>query len=88
MAVAFAGVMLALVADKLGSLMPSLIFGILVAIVLHSLNLALGIFDASVQGLRLHLVEFFTKFVEPGGTPYAPFTSVLGVPRSVRQDGR
>ena len=88
MAVAFAGVMLALVADKLGSLMPSLIFGILVAIVLHSLNLALGIFDASVQGLRLHLVEFFTKFVEPGGTPYAPFTSVLGVPRSVQQDGR
>jgi V/A-type H+-transporting ATPase subunit I len=59
-----------------------------VAIVLHSLNLALGIFDASIQGLRLHLVEFFTKFVEPGGTPYAPFTSVLGAPSGVRQDGR
>ena len=88
MAVAFAGVMLALVADRLGALMPSVIFGVLVAIVLHSLNLVLGIFDASIQGLRLHLVEFFTKFVEPGGTPYAPFTSVLGVHSSVRQDGR
>ena len=88
MAVAFAGVMLALVADRLGALMPSVIFGVLVAIVLHSLNLTLGIFDASVQGLRLHLVEFFTKFVEPGGTAYAPFTSVLGATSSVRQDGR
>jgi V/A-type H+-transporting ATPase subunit I len=88
MAVAFAGVMLALVADRLGALMPSVIFGFLVAVVLHSLNLALGVFDASIQGLRLHLVEFFTKFVEPGGTPYAPFTSVLGVHSSVRQDGR
>jgi V/A-type H+-transporting ATPase subunit I len=88
MAVAFAGVMLALVADRLGSLMPSVIFGILVAIVLHSLNLALGLFDASVQGLRLNLVEFFTKFVEPGGTPYAPFTSALGVSRGAQADGR
>jgi len=88
MAVAFAGVMLALVADKLAGLMPSIVFGVLVAVVLHSLNLALGIFDASVQGLRLHLVEFFTKFVEPGGTPYAPFTSVLGVNRSVQRDRR
>jgi|GEM_PF-935877 len=88
MAVAFAGVMLALIADALGSLMPSIVFGILVAILLHSLNLALGVFDASVQGLRLHYVEFFTKFVEPGGTPYAPFTSVLGAHGSVQGDRR
>ena len=88
MAVAFAGVMLALVADKLGSLMPSIVFGVLVAIVLHSLNLTLGIFDASVQGLRLHFVEFFTKFVEPGGTPYAPFTSALEASQAVQAEGR
>ena len=88
MAVALAGVMLALIADALGSLMPSVIFGLLVAALLHSLNLVLGVFDASVQGLRLHYVEFFTKFVEPGGTPYAPFTSVLGTHGSVREDGR
>ena len=88
MAVAFAGVMLALIADELGALMPSIVFGVLVAILLHSLNLALGVFDASVQGLRLHYVEFFTKFVEPGGTPYAPFTSVLGEPSTVQQHGR
>jgi V/A-type H+-transporting ATPase subunit I len=68
--------------------MPSVVFGVLVAIVLHSLNLGLGIFDASVQGLRLHLVEFFTKFVEPGGTAYAPFTSSLGASQGVHADGR
>jgi V/A-type H+-transporting ATPase subunit I len=80
--------MLALVADRLGALMPSVVFGVLVAAILHALNLALGVFDASVQGLRLHLVEFFTKFVEPGGTPYAPFTSVLGVSPGVPGEGR
>ncbi|MEA2025238.1 MAG: V-type ATPase 116kDa subunit family protein [Chloroflexota bacterium] len=88
MAVAFAGVMLALIAEELGALMPGMVFGVLVAILLHSLNLALGIFDASIQGLRLHYVEFFTKFVEPGGTPYAPFTSVLGAHGSVQGDRR
>jgi len=88
MAVAFAGVMLALIAEELGALMPGIVFGVLVAILLHSLNLALGIFDASIQGLRLHYVEFFTKFVEPGGTPYAPFTSVLGAHGSVQGDRR
>lgn len=87
MAVALAGVMFALIADAMGSLMPSVVLGLLVAILLHSLNLALGIFDASVQGLRLHYVEFFTKFVEPGGTPYAPFTSVLETQEGVYEDG-
>jgi len=87
MAVAFAGVMLALIAEKLGALMPGIVFGVLVAVLLHSLNLALGIFDASIQGLRLHYVEFFTKFVEPGGTPYAPFTSVLGTRGTSKEAG-
>jgi V/A-type H+-transporting ATPase subunit I len=78
MAIALAGVMLALIADEMASLVPTVVFGLLVAILLHGLNLTLGVFDASVQGLRLHYVEFFTKFVEPGGTPYAPFASALG----------
>ena len=78
MAIGLAGVMLAIIADAIGGLIPAVVFGVLVAGLLHGLNLALGVFDASVQGLRLHYVEFFTKFVESGGTPYAPFTSVLG----------
>jgi len=78
MAIGLAGVMLALIADAMGGLLPVVVLGVLVAVLLHGVNLILGIFDASVQSLRLHYVEFFTKFVEPGGLPYKPFTSVLG----------
>ena len=80
MAIGLASVMLAIVADRLGSLAPNLLAGILIAGLLHALNMSMGFFDASIQGLRLHYVEFFTKFVEPGGTPYAPFASILAGP--------
>lgn len=80
MAIGLASVMLGLVADRLGGLVEGALAGVLVAGVVHALNFALGFFDASVQGIRLHYVEFFSKFVEPGGVPYAPFVSVLGHP--------
>lgn len=78
MAIGLASVMLALVANRLGGLAPNALVGALVAGLLHGLNFSLGFFDASIQGLRLHYVEFFTKFVEPGGVPYEPFVSALG----------
>lgn len=78
MAIGLASVMLALVANRLGGLVPNLLLGILVAGSLHALNIALGFFDASIQGLRLHYVEFFGRFLEPGGIRYEPFTSALG----------
>jgi V/A-type H+-transporting ATPase subunit I len=77
MAIGLAGVMIALIADTVGGLLPNVVFGVLVAVLLHALNLMFGLFDASVQGLRLHYVEFFSKFLESGGTPYAPFSSAL-----------
>jgi V/A-type H+-transporting ATPase subunit I len=77
MAIGLAGVMLAVVADELGSAIPNLVLGALVAGLFHALNIGLGFFDASIQGIRLHYVEFFSKFVEPGGTPYRPFTAVI-----------
>lgn len=86
MAIGLAGVMLAIVADKLGGAMPNLLLGALVAGLFHTLNIGLGFFDASVQGIRLHYVEFFTKFVEPGGIPYRPFVSALGTgPRATAE---
>ena len=42
-------------------------------------NLALGIIDPTIQGLRLQYVEFFSKFFIGGGTPYAPFRKSGGV---------
>lgn len=80
MAIGLASVMLGLVANRLGGLVEGALAGILVAGTVHALNFALGFFDASVQGIRLHYVEFFSKFVEPGGVRYAPFVSVLGGP--------
>jgi V/A-type H+-transporting ATPase subunit I len=49
------------------------IFGVLLLIVGHAVNTALGILDSGLQSLRLHYVEFFTKFYSGGGTKYRPF---------------
>ncbi|MFZ5853420.1 MAG: V-type ATP synthase subunit I [Chloroflexota bacterium] len=78
MAIGLASVMLALVANRLGALVENVLFGVLIAALFHTLNFVLGFFDSSVQGLRLQYVEFFSKFVEPGGVRYEPFVSVLG----------
>jgi V/A-type H+-transporting ATPase subunit I len=77
MAIGMASVMLAVVANRLGGVAGNVVIGFFVAAVLHAVNLVLGFFDSSVQGLRLHYVEFFSKFVEPGGTRYRPFRSAL-----------
>jgi V/A-type H+-transporting ATPase subunit I len=50
-----------------------IIFGVLMLIVGHTVNTALGILDSGLQSLRLHYVEFFTKFYSGGGTKYRPF---------------
>lgn len=76
-AIGLASVTLAVVANRLGSLPDNLVAGVLIAGLLHALNLGIGVFDASIQGLRLQYVEFFGTFVEAGGTPYAPFRSAL-----------
>ena len=78
MAIALASAMLATVANAFGALTGDLVLGVLVAGLLHGLNFTLGFFDATIQGLRLHYVEFFSKFVEIGHVRYAPFASALG----------
>jgi V/A-type H+/Na+-transporting ATPase subunit I len=49
------------------------IFGIGLLIAGHAINTALGILDSGLQALRLHYVEFFTKFYRGGGVKYKPF---------------
>lgn len=71
-AIGLASVYLARVANELGSAAP-LVFGIIVAALFHALNLALGTFSPMIQSLRLHYVEFFDKFHEPGGEAFRPF---------------
>lgn len=73
MALGLAGVMMATIANHIGGLPENIFIGIILASLLHALNLVLSVFSPTVQSLRLHYVEFFSKFYEPGGKKYNPF---------------
>jgi V/A-type H+-transporting ATPase subunit I len=76
-AVGLASAYLALVANQLATLGP-LWMGVLVAALFHALNLALAAFSPMIQALRLHYVEFFSKFYDGGGKPFRPFGERAG----------
>jgi len=81
MAIGLASVILAFVANKLGGEMEVLAVGILIAVLLHALNIVLAMFSPSIHSVRLHLVEFFSKFYQGGGIAYKPFKrEVTGAP--------
>ncbi len=46
--------------------------GILLMLALHGLNIFLSLLSAYVHGARLQYVEFFGKFYQGGGRPFAP----------------
>lgn len=73
MAIGMASVILAIVANELAGAFGIAIIGIFVAVSLHTLNVALAMFSPSIHSIRLHLVEFFSKFYEGGGVEYRPF---------------
>ena len=71
-AVGLASAYLAIVANELAGAGP-IWMGLLIAAFFHALNLALAAFSPMIQALRLHYVEFFSKFLAGGGRPFRPF---------------
>jgi V/A-type H+-transporting ATPase subunit I len=72
MAIGLTSVMLAETANSLAGLGGSVLAGALAAGLLHIFTLLLGVFAPAVHALRLHYVEFFGKFLEPGGRSFQP----------------
>jgi V/A-type H+-transporting ATPase subunit I len=50
-----------------------IILGVAVFLIGQALNLALGILGSGLHSIRLHYVEYFTKFYKGGGKKYNPF---------------
>lgn len=79
MAIGLASVILAIVANKLAEESSNIIIGIAVGVIIHSINFVMGVFSPSIHSLRLHYVEFFTKFFNSSGRPFQPFKRMEGL---------
>jgi V/A-type H+-transporting ATPase subunit I len=50
-----------------------ILIGLVVFLFGHTLNIALSLLGGGLHSIRLHYVEFFTKFYKGGGQKYNPF---------------
>jgi V/A-type H+-transporting ATPase subunit I len=73
-AVGLASAYLAIVANQFATVGP-VWFGVVIAAFFHALNLALAGFSPMIQAMRLHYVEFFSKFYSGGGRAFRAFGS-------------
>ena len=61
---------------QVGNLLAKMVnpvFGIVIALIVHGVNIANSALGSYVHTSRLQYVEFFGKFYEGGGTEFSPF---------------
>lgn len=78
MALGVSGASIALAFNMIIEFLPPLArvtIGILLFVLLHTVNIGLSLLSAYVHGARLIFVEFFGKFYEGGGKPLEPLTT-------------
>ncbi|MBD3420230.1 MAG: hypothetical protein GF398_08960 [Chitinivibrionales bacterium] len=77
MALGVASVVIARVANEMFAQINTGLIGfivaLIVAVLIHGLNIVLSMFSPTIHTLRLHYVEFFTKFYKTDGRKYVPF---------------
>ncbi len=77
MALGTASVILADLADDIFLNSDGVLLALIAAIGIHSLNFILGVFSPTIQSIRLHYVEFFNQFYQPGGIKFNPLKEHL-----------
>ncbi len=78
-ALGLASVFLAKVANDLSNIGGSAVAGLIIAVLIHALNLVMGMLSPTIQSLRLQYVEFFRKFYEGGQSSFTPFRKRINV---------
>ncbi len=77
MALGIASVILADIANEFYFIIGGGIIGIIMVLLMHTLNIAIAMFSPLIHSMRLHLVEFFSKFVYDGTEQYHPFGETI-----------